>query len=160
PKPARPWPKALSVDQAGAPAQGPAPPPPTPPRARDAREAPWLRARDHCIVELLYGCGLRSAELLGLDLQPSAQARGWVEPASGEVRVLGKGGKWRSVPLGSPAVAALRDWLATRATFSASTEAALFVGRLGARLSAVQLRARLKHLALEAGLPTHVHPHM
>ncbi|MDE2401070.1 MAG: tyrosine recombinase XerC [Burkholderiales bacterium] len=159
PKAAKPLPKALSVDQAVALAT-PAPPKPPPPRTRDAREAPWLAARDHCIVELLYGSGLRSAELLGLDLSAGPQARGWLDRDAAEVHVLGKGNKWRTVPVGHPTLQALDAWLALRPALAAIDEPALFIGRLGRRLTAVQLRNRLKQLALEAGLPTHVHPHM
>ena len=162
PKAARPLPKALSVDDAVALAQTSASPPPVPDSAspRDQREAPWLAARDHCMVELLYGSGLRSAELLGLDVQAHPHAQGWVDAAAGEAHVLGKGRKWRQVPVGTPALQALAAWLAVRGTVAATDETALFIGRLGARLTAAQLRNRLKQLTVRAGLPTHVHPHM
>jgi integrase/recombinase XerC len=74
--------------------------------------------------------------------------------------VLGKGSKRRSVPLGGPALQALRDWLAARSELAAVGEPALFVSRRGTRLTASQVRTRLKRLALHANLPTHVHPHM
>lgn len=162
PKAARPLPKALSVDDAVALADASASPPPIPASAspRDQREAPWLAARDHCMIELLYGSGLRSAELLGLDVQAHAQAQGWVDAASGEAHVLGKGRKWRQVPVGTPALQALAAWLAVRDDLAAPGETALFVGRLGTRLTAAQLRNRLRQLTVRAGLPTHVHPHM
>ena len=162
PKAARPLPKALSVDDAVALADASASPPDVPDTAsaRDQREAPWLAARDHCMIELLYGSGLRSAELLGLDVQAHPQAQGWVDAAAGEAHVLGKGRKWRQVPVGSPALQALAGWLAVRNQLAAPGETALFIGRLGTRLTAAQLRNRLKQLTVRAGLPTHVHPHM
>jgi integrase/recombinase XerC len=153
PKAARPLPKALSVDQAVALAEHHAEPSGT---GDDAA----LAARDHCIVELLYGCGLRVGELTGLDLQSSAHAAGWVDVPDASAMVLGKGSKRRSVPVGAPALQALRRWLELRGRWARADEAALFVSRRGTRLSAVQLRARLKANALQALLPTHVHPHM
>ncbi|RZI79859.1 MAG: tyrosine recombinase XerC [Rubrivivax sp.] len=159
PKAAKPLPKALSVDQAVALAS-PALPKAPPPRRRDAREAPWLTARDHCMVELLYSSGLRSAELLGLDVSASPQALGWLDRAAAEAHVLGKGDKRRTVPVGQAALQALDTWLSLREALAAPGEAALLVSRLGRRLTPVQLRNRLKQMAIDAGLPTHVHPHM
>jgi integrase/recombinase XerC len=149
PRAPKPLPKALAVDQAVALAE-----------QRGQRSHGALDARDHCIVELLYGCGLRIGELLGLDLNPSAAAKGWIDTAEATAQVLGKGSKRRAVPLGRAALAALAGWLAVRAQLAGGDEPALFVSRLGRRLSPNQLRARLKALAVAAGLPTHVHPHM
>ena len=166
PRAPKPLPKALSVEQATALAEGPA--------ARED-EDPRLRARDHCIVELLYGCGMRVGELTGLDVRPGAAAAsvatgasgtpgapgtGWVDAADATAHVLGKGGKRRSVPVGAPALQALQAWLAVRGELARSDEPALFVSRRGTRLTASQVRTRLRTLALRAGLPTHVHPHM
>ncbi len=149
PKAAKPLPKALSVDQAVALSE-----------PVETSGNPALVARDHCVVELLYGCGLRVGELVGLDVQAGAQAAGWIDAADASAHVLGKGGKRRSVPVGGPALAALRVWLSQRATLAAAGEAALFVSQRGTRITASQVRSRLKARALQAGLPTHVHPHM
>lgn len=122
-----------------------------------------LRVRDHAILELLYGCGLRVSELLGLDLPGTPGAHGWVDLADNTeatAHVLGKGGKQRSVPVGGPARAALQHWLAQRGRLAAAGEPALFVGRRGSRLTANALRDRLKAQALAAGVPASVHPHM
>jgi integrase/recombinase XerC len=149
PKAAKPLPKALSVDHAVALAEHRAP-------QADAR----LEARDRCIVELLYGCGLRVAELVGLDVSAARDARGWIDRQAGEAQVLGKGSKRRGVPVGAAALAALELWLAQRGELAPADEPALFVTRHGTRLSASQVRTRLEARALQAGLPTHVHPHM
>ncbi|HSV71836.1 MAG TPA: tyrosine-type recombinase/integrase [Methylibium sp.] len=149
PKAPKPLPKALSVDLAVALAEH-----------RDAAADPRLEARDRCLVELLYGCGLRVAELVGLDLSPAGSARGWIDRDAGEAHVLGKGSKRRSVPVGGPALAALADWLAQRGSVAAADEPALFVSRHGRRLTDSQVRTRLRGRAIAAGLPTHVHPHM
>ena len=149
PKAPRPLPKALAVDDAVALAQ-----------QQPATANPALRARDHCVVELLYGCGLRVGELTGLDLAASPTAAGWVDAADATAHVLGKGSKRRSVPVGGPALAALADWLALRHTLARPGEAALFVSNRGTRLSDSQVRTRLQGLARDAGLATGVHPHM
>jgi integrase/recombinase XerC len=83
-----------------------------------------------------------------------------VDAADASAHVLGKGGKRRSVPVGGPALQALRAWLPARAALVKPGETALFISRHGGRLTASQVRSRLKALALEAGVPTHVHPHM
>ena len=153
PKAAKPLPKALAVDQAVALAAH---------QTQDT--APALAARDHAITELLYGCGLRVAEVSGLDVQAGAgqgaQSRGWLDAADATAHVLGKGSKRRSVPVGGPALQALQAWLQWRPTLAKHDEPALFVSRLGTRLTANQLRNRLQAQAVQAGLPTRVHPHM
>ena len=153
PKAAKPLPKALSVDMAMALADAPAAPPGQPAN-------PLITARDQCIVELLYGCGLRVAELTSLDAVPGAQAVVWIDAADASAHVLGKGSKRRSVPVGKAALAALAEWLAVRAQMAAAGEPALVVRSRGTRLSASPVRTGLKARALRAGLPTHVHPHM
>ena len=153
PKAGKPLPKALSVDQAVALAEAPDLPP-------GNVASPALAARDQCIVELLYGCGLRVGELTGLDASPGPGAAGWIDAADASAHVLGKGSKRRSVPVGKAALGALAEWLAVRAQMARTDEPALFVSNRGTRLSASQVRAGLKARALRAGLPTHVHPHM
>jgi len=149
PKAGRPLPKALSVEQAVALAD------------HDSRQGPReLRARDHAVVELLYGCGLRVGELTALDIQASAVSAGWIDLADASAHVLGKGAKRRSVPIGRSALDALSLWLALRPRLARADEPALFVGRRGTRLTPAQLRRRLRELARDAGLPTRVHPHM
>jgi len=161
PKAPKPLPKALGVDQAVALADASAQPGPVREGdTRGERESPWLTARDHAMVELLYGSGLRNAELLGLDVKASPEAAGWVDLVSAEAHVLGKGHKRRIVPVGSVALQALKTWLTLRETLPPHTDQALFISRLGQRLTSVQLRNRLKQIAVRAGLPTHVHPHM
>ena len=149
PKAAKPLPKALSVEQAGALAAF---------EGGSADET--LRLRDHCIVELLYGCGLRVGELVGLDAQAGRDAAGWVDVQDATAHVLGKGSKRRSVPVGAPALSALLAWCQARPLMAKADEPALFVSRRGTRLTPSQVRSRLRALALQAGLPTHVHPHM
>lgn len=150
PKAPRLLPKALGVDDAM--------------RLADHEQAgadPWLEARDAAIVELLYGCGLRVGELVGLDLAASpaahAQGRGWVDLQAGEAHVFGKGSKRRSVPVGRAALDALHAWIAVRGP---AQDAALFIGRRGVRLTAQSVWQRLRQRSQLAGLSTPVHPHM
>jgi integrase/recombinase XerC len=166
PKAAKPLPKALSVDDSVQLAS-----------YQNAEQDPWLEARDAAMVELLYGSGLRVAELVGLDAVATATSRGWVDMQAAEVHVLGKGGKRRAVPVGGKALQALEAWILVRniainevftaytaikkeAISSNSAENALFLGRNGTRLTATSVWQRLKRRSLQAGLAVPVHPHM
>jgi len=146
PRAPRPLPKALSVDDSVQLASFQRP---------DAD--PWTEARDAAIVELLYGCGLRVGELVGLDLHASAKARGWVDLESADAHVLGKGAKRRAVPVGAKALQALQAWVAVRGS---APEPALFLSVRGGRLSAHAVWGLLRRRSLLAGLATPVHPHM
>ncbi|ROZ72635.1 tyrosine recombinase XerC [Ramlibacter sp. WS9] len=149
PKAGKPLPKALSVDDSVQ-------------LATYANEDadPWLEARDAAIVELLYGCGLRVGELVGLDAVASKAARGWVDLQAAEAHVLGKGSKRRTVPVGSKALEALTHWIALRGQGGHPAQPALFTGRHGTRLTAQAVWQRLKRRSQLAGLATPVHPHM
>ncbi|MCB2015898.1 MAG: tyrosine recombinase XerC [Hydrogenophaga sp.] len=148
PKAGKPLPKALGVDESVRLAS----------HVQEGDE-PGLESRDACIVELLYGCGLRIGELVGLDVAASATAKGWIDLQAGEAHVLGKGSKRRSVPVGRAALAALQAWLSARQAW-AGDDAALFIGRRGLRLTPQHIRVRLRRRSLLAGLTTPVHPHM
>ena len=151
PKAAKPLPKALGVDDAVQLAA----------YRQDASATPELEARDAAMVELLYSSGLRVAELTGLDVRASAQARGWIDFDAAEAHVLGKGGKRRTVPVGQAALVALRVWMEQRQNIRrASASAALFIGRHGTRLTSHSVWQRLRSRSAQAGLSTPVHPHM
>ncbi|MDQ7745028.1 tyrosine recombinase XerC [Hydrogenophaga pseudoflava] len=148
PKAGKPLPKALGVDESVQLASH-----------VEEGDDPALEARDACITELLYGCGLRIGELVGLDVAASGTARGWIDLQGGEAHVLGKGSKRRSVPVGRAAMEALQRWLAARPAI-AGEDPALFIGRHGTRLTPQHIRVRLRRRSLLAGLSTPVHPHM
>ena len=154
PKAPRPLPKALSVDHAVALAERGAP------AAVGEPVQQALAARDRAIIELLYGCGLRVGELVGLEAQPGPEAAGWIDLQDASAQVTGKGRKRRQVPMGPQAVAAVQAWLSHRGTTVPARSPALFLNRQGERLSDSQVRSRLREAALRAGLPTSVHPHM
>jgi integrase/recombinase XerC len=159
PKAPKPLPKALGVDDAVQFANF------------QSDDDPWLEARDAAMVELLYGSGLRVGELIGLDVEASSTARGWVDLQAAQAHVLGKGSKRRSVPVGQAALAALARWLALRGPMGtvsggpvhasqADAARALFTGRNSTRLTAQSVWQRLKRRSLLAGVSSPVHPHM
>jgi integrase/recombinase XerC len=82
--------------------------------------------RDRAILELLYSCGLRVSELTGLNIAE-------VDLSGGMVRVMGKGGKERIVPVGSRAITAIREYLAGRGDPDASGP--LFLNTRGQRIN-------------------------
>jgi integrase/recombinase XerD len=111
--------------------------------------------RDRALVELLYGSGLRVSEAVGLD-------KSGVDLDARIVRVLGKGGKERLVPLGRPAAEAVRRYLALgRAHLDRRYRPELFLNARGGPLTRAGAFLVLRRLAERAGLdPQRVHPHL
>ena len=125
--------------------------------------------RDRAMFELFYSSGLRLTELTSLDThyvkQGVYESQSWLDLDGGEVTVLGKGGKRRSVPVGSAARTALTAWLADRPVLAGRSAEpadinALFLGVRGKRVAPRVVQARLAIWAQEAGVPAHVHPHV
>jgi integrase/recombinase XerC len=108
--------------------------------------------RNSAIVELFYSCGLRLAELHGLDASR-------FNAGQTELTVLGKGSKERAVLVGAKARKALDAWLSVRGQSVAPDEPALFTGRGGGRLSRGAIGQALKRWAAQRGLSSHLHPH-
>jgi integrase/recombinase XerC len=120
------------------------------PPARVDGDAPHVRVRDDAVLELLYGSGLRVAELCGL--RPDD-----LDLRRGTVTVWGKGSKQRQVPVTPPAVEALAAWMADgRAALAndASPADAVFLNARGRRLGPRDVRRILDRRAPE---PTHPH---
>ena len=111
--------------------------------------------RDRALVELLYGAGLRVSETVGLE-------KGAVELEERIVRVFGKGGKERLVPLGRPAAEAVRRYLALgRPHLDRRYRPELFLNARGGPLTRAGAFLILRKLAVKAGLePGRVHPHL
>lgn len=139
PKAARRLPKVLSSDEAVRLVQIPA-------KNAEGR-------RDHALLELLYSSGLRLAELVGLDVMD-------LDLDEGTVRVTGKGGKARVLPVGRAALSALQVWLRERATWVSSAESALFVTPRGRRLTPRAVQQRMRQWGVRQGIGQPVHPHM
>ena len=114
-----------------------------------------LLLRDRAIFEMVYSCGLRLAEVIGLDTDS-------IDMQDGMVRVLGKGSKVRNLPVGQQALHAVRDWKTRRAEFQkgAATDKALFISKRGTRMSARSVQQRLKSLAARTGISHNVYPHL
>ena len=136
PKVRRKLPQVLDVDEAGA--------------LVETDSGGKLAVRDRAMLELFYSSGLRLSELVGLR---------WTDLKldDGEVRVLGKGSKTRIVPVGRHAVAALR---ALGAEQGMQADSAVFRGRGGAPINPRTVQLRMNKLALQQGIPKHIHPHL
>ena len=112
-----------------------------------------VELRDRALFELIYSCGLRLAEVVSLDSRD-------LPGSNASLRVAGKGGKVRQVPIGGKARDALAQWLAVRPQLAAQDEPALFVSRRGNRLGPRMVQRRLALWARRTGCEVPVHPHM
>ena len=108
------------------------------------------KERDVAFLELLYGCGIRVSELVGINLQDIDLHTGWL-------RVRGKGNKERQVPIAARAVDAVNAYLEKRTAPLA--ERALFLNSRGARLGDRQVRRLVKLYAILVAGDSTVHPH-
>ena len=109
--------------------------------------------RDRAMLELFYSSGLRLAELAGIDWNA-------IDMEDGTARVYGKGAKTRVVPVGRKALAALRAWRGARGALPLRDERAVFVNRLGRRLSMRTIQVRIKTAGIKEGIARDIHPHM
>ncbi|XKM14638.1 tyrosine recombinase XerC [Orbaceae bacterium ac157xtp] len=110
-----------------------------------------LSVRDRTMLELMYGSGLRLSELVGLNCRA-------LNLGDGEVKVLGKGNKERKLPLGRESIKWLRHWLMVR-KFLEPQDDALFISKLGKRISPRNVEKRFEQWGIKQGLNVHVHPH-
>lgn len=110
-------------------------------------------SRDLAMFELMYSSGLRLSELVSIDLVD-------LDLHMGEIRVTGKGGKTRVLPVGSHAVEAVNKWLEFRRTLPGAGEKAVFISARGKRIAPRTVQMRLKKLAESQGLTRNCYPHM
>jgi integrase/recombinase XerC len=111
--------------------------------------------RDRAIFELLYGCGLRNSELIGIELAD-------IHEANGLILIRGKGKKQRYAPLEGQADEALKAYLAARQKTLAETGKStrrLFINRRGGPLTTRSVARIVKQIAIARGLPPDIHPH-
>lgn len=113
-----------------------------------------LALRDQAMMELIYSSGLRLAELVSLNINT-------IDMRAGEMMVTGKGSKARVLPVGGPAMSAVRAWLKQRPSLLKDAEQqALFINIHGRRVSARTVQQRLAQIAQQRSLDQHLHPHM
>lgn len=111
--------------------------------------------RDLAIIETLYSCGLRIAELLGLRLQD-------IQEAESLLLVTGKGNKQRLVPIGKPALRQLSLYIRevrAHEPIQARAKDLVFLNRFGTGLSRVSVFTMIKELVARAGIKKNVSPH-
>lgn len=109
--------------------------------------------RDLAMFEIMYSSGLRLAELVSIDLAD-------LDLSIGQVRVTGKGGKVRDLPVGEHAVNAINKWLGYRRSLPGADESAVFLSSRGKRIAPRTVQMRLKKLAESQGLDRDCYPHM
>jgi integrase/recombinase XerC len=118
-------------------------------------ESATFAERDRAIFELLYGCGLRNSELVGIDLDD-------IEEANGVILVRGKGKKQRYVPLDGAAAEALQGYRPARQKLlheMGKTTRRLFINQRGGPLTTRSVGRIVKQIAVAKGLPPDIHPH-
>lgn len=133
------------------------PRPLSPAQARDAlgmvaagHDTPWVAARDLAVMTLLWGCGLRISEALGLD------GRDW--PFREALTIAGKGGRQRQVPVLPQARAAVADYL-RQCPWQIAPDQPLFRGVRGGRVGADVIATALRRARAALGLPPSATPH-
>ena len=117
----------------------------------EGERAPWIAARDAAILMLLYGCGLRLAEALGL-------TRGEAPREAGMLVITGKGNKQRQVPV-LPQVAAAIEAYLEACPYRRGADDALFLGARGGPLHPRLVQKRMQELRRALGLPESATPH-
>jgi integrase/recombinase XerC len=138
PKQAKPLPKNLNVDQIN--------------QLLNIDDDDPLAIRDRAMMELFYSSGLRLAELVTLNL-------GDINHHEQLVKVTGKGAKERIIPVTRLALKQLMLWQEVRTTMATYGELALFVSKLGRRISHRSVQLRINKWAQSQQLSTTIHPH-
>ncbi|MCG7496735.1 tyrosine recombinase XerC [Vibrio sp. Of7-15] len=138
PRKSRPLPKNIDVDEMG--------------QLLDVNEDDPLSIRDRAIMELMYGAGLRLAELISIDVRD-------INLSHGEVRVIGKGDKERKTPFSGQAKEWLGRWLKVRGELAHSSEPALFVSQRGQRISHRNVQKRMAEWGHKQSVASHISPH-
>lgn len=139
PKTDKPLPKTLDVDQVN--------------QLLEINGDSWLDVRDRAVLELFYSSGLRLSELCSLNLAD-------LDLRAATVRVTGKGNKTRELPVGRYACKALTQWLRIRDEVKVQDAEALFLSKLGKRLSSRSVQKRLEQHSIRQGMASPINPHM
>lgn len=115
-------------------------------------EAASFPERDHLLFELLYGCGIRNSELVGINLDD-------IRLSNEAILIRGKGKKERYVPFGDSVKSALAAYLPVRQKLLRKNLPALLVNQRGGRLTTRSVGRIIKKVAVAKGLSPDVHPH-
>ena len=142
PRAKRPVPRALGLDQASDVTE----------RIGEMSDAAAIQARDTALFVLLYGCGLRIAEALALNVRDAP-----LPGSDGMLRVVGKGSKERIVPVLPAVREAIGAWLALHP--ARQPDSPLFLGARGGRLDPAVAQRTLRLFRRLYGLPEHATPH-
>ncbi|PME12797.1 tyrosine recombinase XerC [Vibrio cyclitrophicus] len=138
PRKQRPLPKNLDVDEVG--------------QLLEVNGDDPLSIRDRAMMEVMYGAGLRLAELVGINLKD-------VLGRQGEIRVIGKGDKERKAPFSGLAKEWVDKWLKVRGELASPGETALFVSKLGTRISHRSVQKRMEEWGKKQSVASHISPH-
>ncbi|MDE1309651.1 tyrosine recombinase XerC [Vibrio aestuarianus subsp. cardii] len=138
PRKKRPLPKNLDVDEVA--------------QLLEVNDDDPLSVRDRAMMELMYGAGLRLAELVSINVKD-------INLNQGEIRVVGKGDKERKAPFAGKAKEWVAKWLKLRAQFANSDEKALFVSKLGVRISHRNVQKRMAEWGQKQAVSSHISPH-
>lgn len=138
PRKQRPLPKNLDVDEMA--------------QLLEVTDDDPLSIRDRAIMELMYGSGLRLAELVSIDVKD-------INLRDGEIRVIGKGNKERKVWFAGQAQEWVGKWLKLRSQLADSGEPALFVSKLGTRISHRSVQKRMAEWGQKQAVASHISPH-
>ncbi|WP_041394583.1 tyrosine recombinase XerC [Photobacterium profundum] len=138
PRKARPLPKNLDVDEMD--------------QLLSVNEDDPLSIRDRAMMELMYGAGLRLAELVSLNVRD-------ISLSKGDIRVIGKGDKERIVPFAGLAREWVANWLKVRGALASGDEVGLFVSKLGTRISTRNVQKRMAEWGQKQAVSSHINPH-
>lgn len=138
PRKARPLPKNLDVDEMD--------------QLLNVNEDDPLSIRDRALMELMYGAGLRLAEIVGVNVRD-------ISLSKGDLRVIGKGDKERIVPFAGLAREWVAKWLKVRGQLASAGEPALFVSKLGTRISTRNVQKRMAEWGQKQSVSSHISPH-
>ena len=138
PKKQKTLPKNLDVDEVG--------------QLLEVDESDPLAVRDRAMMELMYGTGIRLAEMIDLNIQD-------IQADVEEIRVVGKGNKERKAPFSGEALIWTMKWLKIRPLLAKADEPALFISKSGLRISHRNVQKRMKEWGLKQGVASHINPH-
>lgn len=138
PRKQRTLPKNLDVDEVG--------------KLLEVNDDDPLAIRDRAMMELMYGTGIRLAELVSIDVKH-------IGAFSNEIRVIGKGDKERKVPYSGLAKEWVTKWLKVRSLLASEGESALFVSKIGCRISHRNVQKRMAEWGQKQAVNSHISPH-